>query len=184
MAAVALAACGRGDARRDPVADAVAKGVKAQLGIAPRRVRCQRDRCDIELPDGLELEARLSGDREVTWESESVVVVAPIAAYVRAELVALGVEASIDCGPALIPAKLVPRITCTIDRGPGQAWVDVLPDGGLRLELVLEGEAVEARTEPVDTAGLDGLSRALDTDVAQGVDESEPAPDAGSEAAQ
>lgn len=214
VAALALLAGGCRGESRDPVAAAVAAGVREQLGVAAQRVSCTRDRCEIELAGGLTIAARVTGDREVVWESDEVVRTAPITAYVRAELEALGVDAPVDCGPSLILAATATRITCTIgptrsimdrdgasdlgtgrardrDDAPapgtaaGSAWVDVLADGGLALELALDEEAVRARTDAVDPLGLDELSRALDTDEAQGgtaaenVTEADDAADAG-----
>lgn len=194
VAALATLAAGCRGESRDPVAAAVAAGVREQLGVAARRVTCTRDRCEIELAGGLTIAAHVTGDREVVWESDEVVRTAPITAYVRAELEALGIDAPVDCGPSLIVAATATRITCTI--GPkrsvmepgtaaGSAWVDVLADGGLALELALDEEAVRARTDVADPDGLDELSRALDTDEAQGgtsaenVTEADDAADAG-----
>lgn len=172
----------RGEAKGDPVAAAVAAGVRAQLGVAPRKVTCTHDRCDVDLGGGLVIEARVKGDREVSWESEEVLRTAPIATYVRAELAALGVDATVDCGPPLVLATAATHLTCTL--GHGAAWVDVMSDGGLSLELALDDETVAARTEPADPEGLDELSRALDSDEAEGVAGADPDndPDAGADA--
>lgn len=167
---VALAALGCRREPADPVAAAVAAGVREQLGVAVAQVRCGHDRCEVRLADGPTLAVRVTGDGAVTWESDEVIRTAPLAAYVRDELAGLGITATVDCGPALLVATAAPRITCTFAGGAahGAAWLDLAPDGGLALELALDDEAVRASTEVTDPAGLDELSRALDTDDAEG----------------
>ena len=67
-----LAACG-GDRGGDPVARAVADGLRTQLGVKVESVRCTRDRCDVALAGGVTMAVRLSGERDVTWEAEEQV---------------------------------------------------------------------------------------------------------------
>jgi hypothetical protein len=178
LAVTASAAC-RADRGGDPVARAVADGLRQQLGVKVERVRCTRERCDVVLADDVALVVRVSGDRVVTWEADEQVRTAVIAAYVRAEIAELGIDAPVDCGPTLVAAAPeMSRITCRF--GGGTAWVDLVPDGGLALEIAIGDEAVRARTEDVDLDELEKLSRALDTDEAEGADEdSDAGVDAG-----
>lgn len=160
------AACG-GDRGGDPVARAVADGLRRQLGVQVERVRCTRERCDVVLAGGVTMAVRVTGERDVTWEADEQVRTEVIAAYVRTELVQLGIDAPVDCGPALV--AITPdaaRVTCRF--GDGTAWVDLLPDGGLSLEVAVGAEAVRARTEEGDVDELERRSRALDTDEAEG----------------
>ncbi|HUQ05647.1 MAG TPA: hypothetical protein VM261_24255 [Kofleriaceae bacterium] len=158
--------CG-GDRGGDPVARAVADGLRRQLGVKVESVRCTRDRCDVVLAGGVTMAVRVSGGRDVTWEADEQVRTEVIAAYVRTELVQLGIDAPVDCGPALVATTPgVARVTCRF--GEGTAWVDLLPDGGLALEVAVGAEAVRARTEEVDVDELERRSRALDTDEAEG----------------
>jgi hypothetical protein len=178
--ALVTVGCRRGD-RGDPVARAVAAGVHAQLGVAVKRVRCTAARCDVTLAGGATLAITVSGEGALSWESEELVRTAPIASAVGAELMALGVDAAVDCGPPLIAAvaDAPTRITCQL-AGGGAAWVDVAADGGLAIELALDEVAVQARTEPPDPEGLDELSRALDSDQSEGSQEDDDgAADAG-----
>jgi hypothetical protein len=163
---IALIACG-GGRREASIEEVVSEGIRIQLGVKPTRVRCERARCDVELPGGIEIEATLEGDRDVIWESDVVVKTGVVAAYVRASLLELGVDAQVECGPPLLLATPATRVTCTVTPG-GTAWVDVLADGGIGMEVALDDETVRERTEDVDLQGLDELSRALDTDEAQG----------------
>lgn len=178
LAALCLTAGCRDRKRDASVESVVSEGIRIQLGVEPTRVRCARARCDIELPGGIAIAARLDGDKDVIWESDLVVKTAPLAVYVRTELAALGVEAEVDCGPPLVAATEATRVTCSLEPA-GAAWVDVLGDGGLALELVLDDEALRARTEEVDPTGLDELSRALDTDQAQGISDETTDADGG-----
>ncbi len=170
LGAWAAVAC-RGDRGGDRVARAVADGVRAQLGVEVERIVCTRDRCDITLVGGVALTVTVTGDREVTWESDEVIRTAPVAARVGAELEDLGVVAAVDCGPALVAAAAdaPTRVTCRLGDG-GEAWVDVGLDGGVAVELALGAEAVRARTEVVDEAQLEQRSRMLDSDDAEGSD--------------
>jgi hypothetical protein len=168
----------RGDRGGDPVARAVADGLKKQLGVKVKSVRCTRERCDVVLAGGETMGVRVHGERDVTWEADEQVRTAAIAAYVRTELTQLGIDAPVDCGPPLVAATPdVMRVTCHF--GASEAWVDLLPDGGLSLEVVVGAEALRARTEAVDVDELEKQSRALDTDEAEGVDEESP--DAGTD---
>jgi hypothetical protein len=154
----------------DPVARAVADGLKKQLGVQVKSVRCTRERCDVVLAGGQTMAVRVHGDRDVTWEADEQVRTAAIAAYVRTELTQLGIDAPVDCGPALVAATPdVMRVTCHF--GASEAWVDLLPDGGLSLEVVVGAEALRARTEAVDIDELEKQSRALDTDEAEGTED-------------
>lgn len=163
----AVAACRDDRGGGDPVARAVADGLRRQLGLKVERVRCTRELCDVVLAGNVTMSVRVSGDRDVTWEADEQVRTAVIAAYVRTEIVQLGIDSPVDCGPALVAAAAdVSRITCRF--GGGTAWVDLLPDGGLALEVAVGDEAVRARTEEVDIDELDKQSRALDTDEAEG----------------
>lgn len=168
VGAGAGAACGcGGDRGGDPVARAVADGLREQLGVKVERVRCTRERCDVVLAGGVTMAVRLTGERDVTWEADEQVRTEVIAAYVRTELVQLGIDAPVDCGPALVATTPgVARVTCRF--GDGTAWVDLLPDGGLALEVAVDDEAVRARTEEVDIDELERRSRALDSDEAEG----------------
>ncbi len=174
---VAAAAC-RGDrGGGDPVARAVAAGLRAQLGVDVTSVRCTHARCDVVLAGGITMAVRVTGDRDVSWEADEHIRTAVIAAYVRTELVQLGIDAPVDCGPALVAATPeVSRITCRFD--DGMAWVDLLPDGGLGLEVVVGADAVRARTEEFDVDDLEARSRALDSAQAVG-DSDEGAADEG-----
>jgi hypothetical protein len=159
----------------DPVARAVADGLKKQLGVQVKSVRCTRERCDVVLAGGETMAVRVHGDRDVTWEADEQVRTAAIAAYVRTELTQLGIDAPVDCGPALVAATPdVMRVTCHF--GASEAWVDLLPDGGLSLEVVVGAEALRARTEAVDVDELEERSRALDTDEAEGTEENADPP--------
>jgi hypothetical protein len=164
---ILLIACG-GAGRRDPsIEEVVSEGIRVQLGVKPTRVRCERTRCDITLPGGIEIDATLAGDQDVVWESDVVVKTGVLAQHVRAELTALGMDAQVDCGPPLVLATAATRVTCTVKPG-GTAWVDVMADGGLAMEVALDDETRRERTTDVDLQGLDDLSRALDTDEAEG----------------
>lgn len=165
------------DDRGDPVARAVADGLRRQLGVEVKSVRCTRERCDVVLAGGITMAVRVSGEREVTWEADEHVRTAAIAAYVRSELVQLGIDAPVDCGPALVAATPdLARITCRWDGG--EAWVELRPDGGLAIEVAVGAETVRARTEDVDVDELEARSRALDTAEAAGDADEEAAPDA------
>lgn len=179
LALAAAPGC-RGDRGGDPVARSVTDGVKKQLGVQVKSVRCTRDRCEVELEGGATMAVHLHGERDVIWEADEQVRTAVIAAYVKTELVQLGIDAPVDCGSALVPTTGdVVRITCHF--GASEAWVDLLPDGGLSLEVVIGAEALRARTEAVDVDQLERQSRALDTDEAQGVaeDDADAGVDAG-----
>lgn len=166
LVVAASAAC-RGERGGDPVARAVADGLRKQLGVKVESVRCTRDRCDVVLAGNVTMAVRVSGERDVTWEADEQVRTAVISAYVHTELVQLGIDAPVDCGPALVAATPeVSRITCRFT--DGTAWVDLLPDGGLVLEVAVGAEAVRARTEEVDVNELEKRSLALDTDEAEG----------------
>lgn len=173
---ILLIACGGG--RRDASMEAViGEGIRIQLGVKPTRVRCERARCDVVLPGGIAIAATLTGGNDVVWESDVVVKTAVLAQHVRTELAALGVDAQVDCGPPLVPALPATRVTCTLhgDTREGRAeevgtvWLDVMTDGGMAMEVALDEETVRERTTDVDPQGLDELSRALDTDDAEGV---------------
>lgn len=181
MVAVAVLAVGCRGEGRDRVAVAVAAGVRTQLGVKVEGVRCAAERCEVTLAGGAALTVRVSGERDVAWETGELIRTAPIAALVRVELAELGVEGALDCGPALMAARPgeVTRVTCRFGTGGGAVWVDVAPDGGLALEVALDDHTVRTRTEEVDPEGLDGLSRSFDTDQAEGADDDDDAADAG-----
>lgn len=165
---VAQSAACRGEQGGDPVARAVADGLRKQLGVKVESVRCTRDRCDVVLAGNVTMTVRVNGERDVTWEADEQVRTAAISAYVRTELMQIGIDSAVDCGPALVAAAPeVSRITCRFD--DGTAWVDLLPDGGIALEVAVGAEAVRARTEAVDVDQLERQSLALDTDEAEGV---------------
>jgi hypothetical protein len=168
LLAAGSSAC-RGERGGDPVERAVADGLRTQLGVEVERVRCSRDRCEVVLAGKVTMSVRLSGERDVSWEADEQVRTAAIAAYGKTELVQLGIDDSVDCGPALVAATPdVSRVTCRF--GVGVAWVDLLPDGGLALEVAVGEDAERARTEDVDVDELERRSRALDTDEAEGPD--------------
>lgn len=170
---VAQSAACRGEPGGDPVARAVADGLREQLGVKVESVRCTRDRCDVVLAGNVTMMVRVSrgpsgSGRDVTWEADEQVRTAAISAYVRTELLQIGIDSAVDCGPALVAATPeVSRITCRFD--DGTAWVELLPDGGLALEVAVGADAVRARTEAVDVDELEKQSLALDTDEAEGV---------------
>lgn len=167
---VLLAVACRGERGGDAVARAVADGVRAQLGVDVESIVCTRDRCDVTMDGGVTLHVTVTGERDVTWESDEVIRTAPIAARVQVELDELGILTEVDCGPALVAVApgAATRVSCSFGGG-GQAWVDVAPDGGVELEVAIGADSVRARTEPFDEGRLDQQSRALDSDEAEGV---------------
>lgn len=189
LVAAVLAGGGCGGERQDPVAAAVARGVRDQLGLAVERVRCEPTRCAVTVVGGATLAVTVSaaagGGREVRWESEEVVVTAAVARWLGAELAELGLDVAVDCGPPLVAAApgTSTRVTCALGGG-GAAWVDVAADGGLAVELALDARIARARTEDVDVAGLDELSRALDTAEARADGEGEADDDEGAPGAE
>ena len=170
MALAALTACGSGP-KGDPVVKEVRAGVEAQLGIAPELVRCAGNRCEVELA-GAQLAVSLSGDRDVVWQSDEVLLAAPLVALVSGELADLGVTAAVDCGPPVQPVPADGRVTCRIEGG-GLAWVGLGGAGAgegtaaggagtIDVEVALTPEAIAARTAASDDEALERMSRALD----------------------
>ncbi|HVV83343.1 MAG TPA: hypothetical protein VHE35_09700 [Kofleriaceae bacterium] len=150
----------------DPVVSSVRAGIAAQLGMAPSRVACTRDRCEVEV-GGTRLGVAVRGGRDATWQSDEVVLAAPLVDHVRAELAALGVDAAVDCGAAVQPVPADGRLTCKVGDA-GAAWVRLGTDGAVDVDVALTAAEVAARTAPVDDEALERLSRALDSDEAEG----------------
>ena len=111
----------------------------------------------------------MSGGREVTWETEEVVLTAPLAAHVAGQLAELGLAAQVDCGAPLQVAPVDGRLTCRIDGG-GAAWVRLGADGTIDVEVALTPAVVAERTALPDEDALERRSRALDSDEAEGAD--------------
>ena len=179
---VLAAGCGSGPAG-DPVAGAVRVGVMVQLGVVPTAVVCTHDRCTVDVAvsaDGepTRLMATVTGDREVTWQTDPVVLAGPLAAHVAAELADLGRAAHVDCGPSVQPVPADGRLACRVDDG-GVAWVRLGPAGEVDVEVALTPEAIAARAAPADDQALDRASYALDTDEAEGSDDDDDDRDAG-----
>ncbi|HVK77403.1 MAG TPA: hypothetical protein VM734_29050 [Kofleriaceae bacterium] len=172
----ALIAC-RGGSRRDPVAEAVKAGLEAQLDVKVEQVRCERAGCEATLAGGATLKVKVDGDRELAWETDEVVMTGALAARIRAELGALGVDTTVDCGAPRVTVPGEP-VRCELGSG-GAVWAAIRDDGEVELEVALTPAIVQARTEDVDVQGLDDLSRALDTDEAQGAGPEDPEADAG-----
>lgn len=176
LALVTLAACGSGRGS-DPVAKDVRAGVEAQLGVAPAGIRCTKERCEVDLGSA-RIAVGLAGDREVAWQTDEVVLAAPLAALVGEELADLGVAAAVDCGPPVQPVPADGRMTCHVDGG-GLAWLRLGDAGQVDVEVALTAEAVAARTGDADDEALERMSRALDSDEAEGEDDPDGPDDAG-----
>lgn len=172
LALLLVAGCARSSGGDDPVAASVRAGIAAQLGIAPGRVVCADDRCLAEV-GGLPVPIAVAGGAEATWQTDEIVVIAPLVAHVTAELAELGLTARVDCGPPVQPVPADGRLACRLDDG-GVAWVRLAGDR-IDVEVALTPEVVAARTAPIDEADLERQSRALDSDEAEG--DAEPTDD-------
>jgi len=166
-ALLALAACGGGG---DPVARAIGAAVERELGVRPRAVRCARQACTITLPDGAAVEVGIErGDRTVTWRSAELIDPRPIVARVTGELDALGAAQAVDCGALRVAPDGPAVVECRLGGG-GTAWATVDAGGAIDVEIAMTAAiAAERRAGPGDDA-LEALSRALDTDDAEGVE--------------
>ncbi len=174
--ALLLLAVGCGSGRPgDPVAGAVRAGVMIQLGVVPTQVVCAHDRCAVDVAVAVDgqstrLVATVIGEREVTWQTEEVVLAVPLAAHVTAQLADLGLEAEVDCGPPVRPVPADGRVACRVG-DEGVAWVRLGPAGQVEVEVELPPEVIAARDTPADDQALERASRALDTDEAEGSDD-------------
>ena len=107
------------------------------------------------------------GEREVAWAADEVVLAAPLVAHIAAELTGLGVAALVDCGSPVQPVPADGRLTCRLEGG-GLAWARLGADDRLELEIALTAEQAAARGGAADEDGLERMSRALDSDEAEG----------------
>lgn len=151
----------------DPVARSVAATVERELGVRPRAVRCQRAACTVSLPGDLTLAVTVDGDRAVAWESAELLDPRPIVAQITGELAALGAPQAVDCGPLRIAPAAPVTIECRLGDG-GAAWATIDLSGTVDLEVALTAAIADARRSGPDDAALDALSRALDSDEAEG----------------
>ena len=145
---------------------AVRAGIEAQLGVAPERVVCVPDHCDVDV-GGAHVGVKVSGARDVAWAADEVVLAAPLVAHIAAELNGLGVAALVDCGPPVQPVPADGRLSCRLEGG-GMAWVRLGADDVLELEIALTAEEAAARGDAADVEDLERRSRALDSDEAEG----------------
>lgn len=162
-ACLAAATCGGGGdgPHEDPLVASVRAGIAEQLGLPPARVLCAAGRCDVDL-DGYALAVVVAGDRELDWQSDEVLLAAPLVAHIAGEVHELGVDASIDCGPPIQPVPADGRLTCKVGDG-GLAWVKLDAAGAvIDVDVALTADEVAARTTAGDEVLLEKLSRALD----------------------
>jgi hypothetical protein len=142
----------------------LAAQLTAQLG-AQAEVRCEGappKRCMASLA-GSHIPLALSDEAgQVRWRIQGLVVSAKeLERQLVDELAALGLgDVTPRCGPALQIAMAGDRIACRLAEA-GAAWATVNADGSYALELALGAAAVE-RSQDLDEAQLDELSRALD----------------------
>jgi hypothetical protein len=176
------AGCGSGGGgpHEDPLVASVRAGIGEQLGAAPSQVSCAGGRCDVDV-GGRRGGVTVAGERELDWQSDEVVLAAPLVAHIRAELAALGLEAAIDCGPPIQPVPADGRIACKVGE-EGVAWVQLGDGGQVDVDVALTPAEVAARTAPADEEALERMSRALDRpdfDLDAGVDDPARAGDHG-----
>jgi len=163
-----LAACGRRAEGESRIEREVRTGLGTQLAARVDAVDCPGGppplTCEAKVGEArLHVWVAPAGSGQVAWDLIDLVVAAPpLEAYLRAALGELGVEGKADCGARVRVAKIGDRIECSLGKA-GAAWATVLDDDGVvSVELALGDDGVRVRTEAVDVAGLDELSRALD----------------------
>ncbi len=158
--------CGkRGGEQATPLERELAAQLTAQLG-ADTTVRCEAGpprQCLASLA-GSHVPLEVTDEAgQVRWSIKGLVISGTeLERQVVAQLAALGIEPSMKprCGPALQIMIGEDRVLCRLGE-LGVAWATVAPDGSYSLELAL-GEAAAARSQDLDEAQLDELSRALD----------------------
>lgn len=149
-------ACGEPELRHVPQGKPIETAISADLGArfgTSVTTRCLMLtvvplKCTATLGDGTELPIAMDHARtEWRWHVDGVVIeTAPIVAYVEEELAGIHVAQAVDCGRRIQVIKRGDRVVCKL-AGGGAAFVDIAPDGSTSLELALDAEIAEARTE-------------------------------------
>ena len=169
--AIALAACGsaaegdlgHGERQGSPLELAIARDLTARFGASPA-VRCyviwrRPVVCTATLADRTRFTIAIRDDgARWRWAIEGkVVAVAPIEAFIHAELTDLGAAQGVACG-ARVQHLASDRLTCELEHG-GKAFATIAADGTLAVELALDVGAAKARSD--GPADLEKRSRAL-----------------------
>jgi hypothetical protein len=166
-----VAACGGGGG--SPLERDVEKGLAAQLAVDIDRVSCSGDpatACQAKVGDQwLAIAVVPAQGGGVAWELTGVVVaLAPVERYIEKELAEIGHAVKVDCGSRVRTVTVGERVTCSLG-ALGAAWATIVDDeGAVDIEIAIGGDAVRARSEDVDVAGLDELSAALDLGAVSG----------------
>ncbi len=170
LLAAGEAGCGgcRGKSQDRAFERELAAQLARQLGpvAAGAQVRCSWEREEPEhcaatvAGQALPIALRREGD-QLSWQLEGLVISGrELEQQLTAELTDLGLAAKPSCGPPLQPVVAGERVTCSLSE-LGVAWATVRADGSYSWELAL-GEAQAERSQQLEEAQLDLLSRALD----------------------
>jgi hypothetical protein len=118
--------------------------------------------CFAVVAGNVRLPIRVTADTDqLRWRIDGLVVSAGrLEQHLAAQLLAIGVVAAPRCGPPLQVVTAGQRMSCQLP-SLGVAWATIHADGSYSIEVAV-GDAMVARTEAVDPAQLDALSRALD----------------------
>ena len=188
--ATALVACGRDDGPRprSELEAAIDAELHRRFGVTAR-TRCLGifPGCHARLPDGALLPIAVTALANGGWEWQvdgMVIESAPVEAYLRDELAAMGAAQDATCGPPIRRVVAGERLECALANG-GTAFVTIRADGSTAFELELDPIAARIRSEPLTAAHEEALTRAsraleaAEASAADGEDEGPPPAEAG-----
>jgi hypothetical protein len=122
--------------------------------------------CVTRLPDGSSLPISLMKlGKEWEWRVVGLVISTDeLEAYLREEVADLGAPQGVRCAPKIRRIDPDDRVECWLARG-GKAFVTVRADGSTSVEVVLDAQSANARSElitPAREQELSTTSRALE----------------------